>query len=250
MSYDYETKGARLTPLTYEEERHYAREWIHKKCIKSRDKLIANYVLYARKLARRRMPNDPEDDVLIVAHNALMRAVDKYDPDRADTGKKQGRICNILYFYILQEHDKHVAFRDAPLHLPKSQRDPRTILSLDIESPDKNETSASADIVEHQAQDGAHLVSEWMRRAVSGQDQALVDEQYACLHEAIEQLPKKDQRIIRALFFDGKTLKQVGDSCRPKVTREAIRQRKNAILEKLSRIMRRRMIFRGELFES
>ncbi len=56
--------------------------WQQGRDVEARDELFARYEPLARKLARRYVGREPFDDLMQVASLALVKAIDRYDPDR------------------------------------------------------------------------------------------------------------------------------------------------------------------------
>jgi len=71
-----------VSPLTHIESDVLFVRWQRGRDVRARDELLERYEPLARKLARRYGGKEPFDDLLQVSRLALLKAIDRFDPDR------------------------------------------------------------------------------------------------------------------------------------------------------------------------
>jgi RNA polymerase sigma-B factor len=70
------------TQLTHVDSGVLFVHWQQGRDVRARDELLRRYMPLARKLARRYVGREPFDDLLQVASLALLKAIDRFDPER------------------------------------------------------------------------------------------------------------------------------------------------------------------------
>jgi RNA polymerase sigma factor (sigma-70 family) len=76
-------------------------------------------------------------------------------------------------------------------------------------------------------------------KQIMSSDKAFEDERKEIIMEVLEEIPEKNKDIVMGLFYEGKTLAEVGDKFG--ITSEAVRQRKRKALRQLRKKLERRM---------
>lgn len=239
----YPITGTIAVALTFKEEIALSKRWKRKKDPTARDTLIKNYVLFSVKQVKRMYPSLPEDDALLVAHEALLESIEKFNPYRA----KLGRLSNLIPYYC------KVAFRNfrrraetvkCPIKEPtpehgryQSTNLPRHGGAGDKAHVDRDELHGADPADEH------GTLAELFGTAASAAEDFDLDERKTAILGAMEVLPEGLNIIVYKVYFDGLSFAEVARQSVPPITREAVRQKHNRALELLKESIKKNDIF-------
>jgi RNA polymerase sigma-B factor len=188
-----------------------------------RDKIVEQHLGLANQMARRfANRGEPHDDLVQVASLALVKALDRFEPERGV------RFSTFAVKCMLGELKRHFRDRGWAVRAPRRIQELYLELGHDIDrlvqelgrAPTVAELAASSRSTEHDVlealeagrgyrsssldvpdQEGQPMVESI---GVDDMDLAGVDDR-SVLAIALAQLPEKDQRILRLRFVDGLT---------------------------------------------
>lgn len=216
MNQDYYKKGAdelRFTPTTLEQERDLF-EKARKGDQEARHFLIQNHLLFTANRARSLVQGKiPDDEVISAANEALMKAIDGFDPSHGCRFTRyllpfiKGAIARLWKEQGVVKNTKTVDFHEfdeeAEPGCPRQRA-----LALDAPAPDET-------------------LHDSERR------QARLKE----LHKGMEALTAKERALLKAVYEDGKSFAELARARR--VSRQAIEQAVDRILDKMRGVMKR-----------
>jgi RNA polymerase sigma-B factor len=109
--------ASKVSQLTHVESDVLFVRWQQRRDVGARDELFGRYEPLARKLARRYGGREPFEDLLQVARLALLKAIDRFDPDRGTA------FSSLAVPTILGEIKRY--FRDAGwfVHVPRGMQE-------------------------------------------------------------------------------------------------------------------------------
>lgn len=239
----YPITGTIALALTFKEEIAHAKKWKRGREQTSRDILIKNYVLFAVKQVKRMYPSLPEDDAILIAHEALLESIEKFNPYRA----KLGRLSNLIPYYC------KVAFRNF-------RRRAETVKCPVKEAPPEGGRYQSTDNQQRNSKDEPgtnqgelapgdipaeeHLsLSELVGCAGSAAEDYDMEERRQAILAAMDTLPEGLNVIVQKVYFEGLSFAEVARQNVPEITREAVRQKHNRALTILRDIIKKQDIF-------
>jgi RNA polymerase sigma factor (sigma-70 family) len=203
--------------------------------------LINNRALIA-KLATKYYMKTPKfdfEDLVAVGNKAAFRALGMYDANKGkiSTYVSQAVIRDIRDYVSANKHDLRVSTygqRKACEAVKRGEKDPLT-----------NNMALRIDWTERSS-DSSGLGYDAIPSGEPPVDYTLMKrEQVEILMEELDELPEREQSIIRSRFFDGDTLIQIAD--RMKLTKQRINQIEARAMSKLrSKVIKR---LDGELIE-
>lgn len=199
----------------------------------SRAELIEEYMPLVRSLARRFAGRGEQlDDLVQVGSIGLIKAVDRYDPNRG------AELASYAVPTIIGEIRRHFRDRVWPVSVPRGlkERSYRVSVALDEltsdlgRSPTIAELAAAAELDEEQVLEALEAGSAYSTRSLSapreGDDEAFseadrlealasddhayeVAEDRAVLAAGFQALDERERRIIHLRFFEGLTQSQI-----------------------------------------
>jgi RNA polymerase sigma-B factor len=199
----------------------------------SREQLIEEYMPLVRSLARRFAGRGEQfDDLVQVGSIGLIKAVDRYDPDRGV------ELASYAVPTIIGELRRHFRDRVWPVSVPRRLKELSHRVSTALEeltadlgrSPTIPELAAAAELDEEQVIEALEVGRAYTTRSLSApaeseedgsaetdrlealgsEDQAYeVAEDRAVLAAGLEELDERERRIIHLRFFEGLTQSQI-----------------------------------------
>ncbi len=237
----YPITGTIAIALTFKEEIALLKRWKKKQDCNARDTLIKNYVLFSVKQIKRMYPALPEDDAILIAHEALLESIEKFNPYRA----KLGRLSNLIPYYC------KVAFRNfrrraETVKCPIKEGAPEggryqstsTSYSATAEGPGfpEDEMGGADPANEHASLD------ELFGTASSAAEDFDLAERKEAIIAALETLPDGLHVIIYKCYFDNLSFAEIARQNEPPITREAVRQKHNRALQLLREAIKKQDI--------
>lgn len=236
----YPIQGTIAVALTFDQEIAYARNWKKKKDQDSRDILIRNYVLFSVKQVKRMYPGLAEDDAIRVAHEAVLDAIDKFDPNRA----KQGRLSNLIPYYV------KISFRNF-------RRRSETV-KCPIKEP-VPEGGRYSSLSSHEGQNSLHRSNEETGFPEEHTDNSLIDslfgaadsaaenfdleERKQMITDALNELPESLKDVLSLVYFENLNFAEVARRHVPPISREAVRQKHNRAIAILREALNSKVLF-------
>lgn len=236
----YPITGTNPTALSTKEEFRLARRWKRTKDVTCRDTLIKNYLLFTVKIVKRSYSTLAEDDVVLVAHEALLGAIEKFDPNR----KKIGRLFNLIPYSV------KAAFRNFRRRAETVRHPVKTILpeggryqTTTRAHPDWAGDHQESDELKGVAPaDEVNTLDELFGNANSAAENYDLAERKEAILDAIESLPEGLQVIMNKVYFENLSFAEIARQNKPPITREAIRQKHNHALSLLREAIKRKGI--------
>ncbi len=223
MNQDYYKQGAdtlRYKPTTLEEERELFLK-ARSGDMAAREFLIKNHLLFvanrARGLVRGKLPSDV---VISAANEALMVAIDRFDPSHGC------RFTHYLYSYI----------QGAIARLWKDQGVVRNVKTCEF---------AEYDEADELDQDGQHRKPRWIHYDIKSMVSSPLEEKVASerkqarlaeLHRGMAALTHKERTLLRLVYEQEKTFAEIARA--RGVSRQAIEQAVDRIIEKMRGVMK------------
>lgn len=252
----YKIYGTNSVALTYEEEVALLRTWGDRneaepsaECIECRDTLIKNYLLFSVKKVRSMYKFHPQDAVMEIAHDALLKSINGFDCDRAVVGRLNGLIP-----WYARVANKEFLRRQQTVKCPVQAgfEGPR-FMSIDSSEFQINEQVAGG---QNNAADALGYEIE-LRRTTSNLDTVLgiesspVDDRLArekkqAVAECLKKMSKSHRQILELVYFKGLNFAEVARKLKPAVTREAVRQKHNKAIQRLRDALKEKGIFTSE----
>lgn len=239
----YPITGTIAIALTFNEEIMLLKRWKKVGDSGARDILIKNYVLFSVKQIKRMYPSLPEDDAILVAHEALLESIEKFNPYRA----KLGRLSNLIPYYC------KVAFRNfrrraetvkCPIKecAPEGGRYQSTNLPSHggaVHSP----SNESGDEMHGSGPDQGHCsLDELFGTASSAAEDYDLAERKEAILAALDTLPDGLHVIVTKVYFENLSFAEVARQNEPPITREAVRQKHNRALQLLREAIKKQDI--------
>lgn len=240
----YPITGSNSIALTFKQEIALSKRWKKRKDLNARETLIKNYVLFSVKQIKRMYPTLPEDDAVLVAHEALLESIEKFNPYR----EKLGRLSNLIPYYC------KVAFRNfrrraetvkCPLKgiTPEGGRYQSTSLPVSRITDDVGDFRNANELQgENTASDHGTLDDLFGSADSAAQNYDLSERKEAVLN-ALDNLPDGLQVILLKVYFENLSFAEVARQCEPEITREAVRQKHNRGLALLREAIKKLDIF-------
>jgi len=197
----------------------------------SRDQLIEEYMPLVRSLARRFSGRGEQfEDLVQVGSIGLIKAVDRYDPERSP------ELASYAVPTIIGEIRRHFRDRVWPVSVPRRLKELSHRVSVALEeltsdlgrSPTIAELAAAAELDQEQVLEALEVGRAYTARSLSappeGDADAEIDrlealgaedhsyevaEDRAVLAAGLEQLDERERRIIHLRFFEGLTQSQI-----------------------------------------
>uniref|UniRef100_A0A6M3KYV6 Putative sigma-70 region domain containing protein n=2 Tax=viral metagenome TaxID=1070528 RepID=A0A6M3KYV6_9ZZZZ len=212
--------------------------------MEARNQLVTANLRFALKIAMEyRYTRHPVADLVGAANLGLIKAAEKFDPDRG---------CNFISFavwWIRQCIHDELDVNGRTVRISA-----KAIVALERVAKAKRALSAYSDPTLEEIAEEAGVSERWYRTVTSSAcirrvsvdimpdesgeapDAAAERNSVAkVVQETIDQLPGRDQNVIRAYCLDGKTLQDIADGMG--VCRERVRQIKEKALKKLQRLL-------------
>lgn len=252
--YTYFNEVGATKILDPETERKLYWRYTHKKDIEARDRLLESCLRFVVKLAHRYTNNvDLMKDLLAAGNLGLMRALDRFDPNR------NTRFLSYATNWVLLEMREELHDRDQ-VSMPRWRQkavckikgaqariSAREGVEADIERL-SNETNLTTDQVASLKIEGLHfkpLTDQVTHAPENLEDNILTAERKAIVKQLVDQLPSRERFVVRAYFgMAGITMNLKQIAAFLGVTSERVRQIKADGLEKIERYLRRARIIR------
>lgn len=217
-------------PSTRRDDLALLRRWRVNREQAARDILVIRYMPLARRLARRYgRSTAPMDDLVQVASFGLLKAIERFDPQRGSTLK------SFAIPTILGELRRY--FRDCGwgVHVPRGTqeralavRETADLLAGELgRSPTVNQIAEYLELDTEQVLDGFEAMTAFetapLDAPAQGQDDTLLEtlgsidhgfalvEDLATLGVALEHLERRDQEILRLRFFGELTQSEIAE---------------------------------------
>lgn len=236
----YPIVGTNPVALTTKEEFRLARRWKRTKDGKCRDTLIKNYLLFTVKMVKRSYPTLAEDDVVLVAHEALLESIEKFDPNR----KKIGRLFNLIPYFV------KVAFRNFRRRAETVRHPVKTIIpeggryqTTGFVHPTMalpNSGEEEGELRDELPAGDVGTLEELFGSANSAAENYDKEERKQAIMEALDGLTEPLRVIMVKVYFEGLSFAEIARQNDPPITREAIRQKHNHALAMLREEIKRR----------
>ncbi len=249
----YPISGTNAVALTFDEEVRLAKSWLKQKDRTARDTLIKNYVLFSVKQVKKMYPSLSEDNAILVAHEALIESIDKFDPWR----DKQGRLSNLIPYCA------KMAFRNF-------RRRAETVkCPIKEATPEGGRYVSTSKASEHAGVGGAGKSNSGNKHAADGEDmmdiyntaEASLDSLFESTSSAAEdydveerrtlivaeigKIPEPLREVLIAVYYEGKNYAEIARDAKPHpISREAVRQKHNRGLALLRDAVNKLEIFR------
>lgn len=240
----YPITGSNSIALTFKQEIALSKRWKKRKDLAARETLIKNYVLFSVKQIKRMYPTLPEDDAVLVAHEALLESIEKFNPYR----EKLGRLSNLIPYYC------KVAFRNfrrraETVKCPLKEAAPEggRYQSTNIIHEERNRANLSV-LNDHEvkladiAPEHGTLEELFGCANSAAEDYDLAERKEAVLN-ALDNLPEGLQFILTKVYFENLSFAEVSRQCEPPISREAVRQKHNRGLTLLRDAIKKLDIF-------
>lgn len=241
----YHIHETNATALEFEQEIKLLRAWAKRKCRKSHETLVKNYILFSVKKVRSMYKHLPEDSVMQVAHKALLYSIDGFDCNRP----KIGRLSGLIPWYA-RVANKELIRESETVKCPVAKFEGKRFFSLDAPVPrygdrDRVYTALDAGITTEETEPAVDIDS-----LVGLNDSAIDDdvrqERRAALLEAIKEMTPTHRKIIELVYYKGMNFAEVARALKPTVTREAVRQKHNKAIQRLRDAVKEKGIFTAE----
>jgi RNA polymerase sigma-B factor len=196
----------------------------------AREELIKRYLPLCRRLASRyRHTNEPQEDLEQVASLALVKAIDRFDPD-------VGAFVPYAVPSVLGELKRHFRDKGWGMRVPRSLKERHLKVSAAIErltaregrSPTPNELAEALNLELEEVLEAIEAASAYAPTTLdgptSGDDDSqrgvgdrlgAVDERFELVElgqsvaPAFKQLPEREQQILRLRFVDDMTQSEI-----------------------------------------
>ncbi|HHG74842.1 MAG TPA: sigma-70 family RNA polymerase sigma factor [Persephonella sp.] len=200
---------------------------------KEREKLILENISLVKKVASKiyyRLPKgDIEfDDLVNVGVIGLMKAIEKYDSDKAKFStyayiKIRGEILDYLRSLdIVPRTVRDKIKKEPPLEEGKSVPLSNTAVMVSIEKALSSDESLK-------------IVDTLVSKRETPEEEVIKEDQKEKLLQAIDLLSEKEKKVLQMLYFEEKDLKSVADEIKVSVSR--VSQIKSEAIKKLKSIL-------------
>ncbi|WP_293446486.1 sigma-70 family RNA polymerase sigma factor [Persephonella sp.] len=200
---------------------------------KEREKLILENISLVKKVASKiyyRLPKgDIEfDDLVNVGVIGLMKAIEKYDSDKAKFStyayiKIRGEILDYLRSLdIVPRTVRDKIKKEPPLEEGKSVPLSNTAVMVSIEKALSSDESLK-------------IVDTLVSKRETPEEEVIKEDQKEKLLQAIDLLSEKEKKVLQMLYFEEKDLKSVADEINVSVSR--VSQIKSEAIKKLKSIL-------------
>lgn len=201
-----------------------------------KEEYLKNNIGLITKLASKyyiRTPKFDFDDLVAIGNKAAIHALDKFDESKGKITTYVGQAVkrDIRDFVSKNKHDLYVSAH--------GQREAWKQIKEGNESPLKNTIALRINWDDTRNEENPHLGYETIPSGEPPVDEVLMKrEQVDILMEELDQLPSRDQDVIRSRYFDGQTLIQIANKMN--VTKQRINQIEARAMCKLKeRVVRR-----------
>lgn len=238
----YPISGTNAVALTFEEEIELSKQWLRKKDHASRDTLIKNYLLFTVKQVKKMYPSLSEDDAILVAHEALVESIDRFDPYRS----KLGRLSNLIPYYA------KVAFRNfrrrsETVKCPIKEAAPEggryeSLANLHRDNHGKSGSDDSeVGIFEH----SETSLDSLFESADSAAVEFDIEERREIIVAELRKLPDGLRDVLVAVYYEGQNYAEIARDTKPgPISREAVRQKHNRAMALLRDSISKQEIFK------
>lgn len=228
----YQITGATLEPISAADEHRHLLEWKLKNNYASRDALISNYILFAVKTVRRAYPGMDEDESLMLAHSAILDALDRMDPVK----HVAVRVSAFLKFSV--RLCKRRQIRESEIvHGPQKERGRERRVPLDARGTGDQSSLDGFDTGIVNPDSVAPEVDLDQILHVDSFDHESHESKLDTVLECLKQLEPVFRDTLYKRFFERKTLDEVARECVPPVSKEAVRLREERALKKLRTLL-------------
>jgi len=181
-----------------------------------------NFVfMMARKhVARNRCLRNYENEVISLACNAACKAATLYDPGYRTSDGRSVKFATLAKYWIHSEIKTYVN---------KVRRSPGLIVHVPYHAKEKFSRQRNA-VRGMESLDGSHQIEDYRGSIEIRTDGPQV-------WGEVGRLPFRTQNVLIDYFIKGQTLRQIGDSLTPPLTRERARQIRNEGLNELRKML-------------
>lgn len=243
----YPITGTVATALTFEQEITLLKRWKKRKHAPSRDALIKNYLLFTVKQVKRMYPSLPEDDAILVSHEAVMEAIDQFDPYR----ERLGRLSNLIPYHCrssFRNFRRRAELVKCPLKEPTPEGGRYTSLSTgENRSPQRDNginkhAGGSGLSTALRDCDGSEFIDSLSESVDSAAEDYDAAERKEIVLEAFSRLPDNLREVLKAVYFEGLSFADVARQRVPEITREAVRQQHSRAIVALRELLKKKEI--------